>query len=87
VAHSNSAKKRIRQNVKHRAINRWRKDKVKDAVRGFEEAVHKGDKAVAAEQLKTVYKVLAKVAAKRTIHPNAASRKKGRLARRLAKMA
>ena len=86
MAHSLSAKKRIRQNAKRRGINRWRKDQVKDAVRQFEEAVLAGDKAKAADQLVTVYKRLDKVSAKGTIHKNMAARKKSRLARQLGKM-
>jgi small subunit ribosomal protein S20 len=87
VAHSLSAKKRIRQNAKRRAVNRWRKGQVKDVVKGFEDAVRSGDQAKAAQQLKAVYKRLDKVAAKGTIHPNAAARKKSRLARRVSAMA
>ena len=84
MAHSLSAKKRIRQNVKRRARNRWRKEQIKEAVRTFNEALRDGDKAKAAEQLKVVYQKLDKVAAKGTIHKNMASRKKSRLAKRLA---
>jgi small subunit ribosomal protein S20 len=87
VARSISAKKRIRQNVRARARNRWRQNQVKVAVRGFEQALVAGDKAKAAEQLKTVYRVVDKVAAKGTIHKNTASRRKSRLAMRLAKLA
>jgi small subunit ribosomal protein S20 len=87
VARSISSKKRIRQNVKRRAINRWRRDQVKDAVKGFEQAVAAGDKTKAADQLKKVFHVVDKVAAKGTVHKNTASRKKSRLATRLAKMA
>lgn len=79
--------KRVRQNVKRRARNRWRLGQTKDAVRSFEQAILAGDKPKAAEQLKTVYRVLDKVAGRGTIHKNAASRKKSRLAVRLAKMA
>ena len=60
---------------------------MKQAVKGFEEALAGGDKAKAAEQLKTVYHVVDKVAAKGTMHKNTASRKKSRLAVRLAKLA
>jgi small subunit ribosomal protein S20 len=60
---------------------------VKQAVRAFEQSLASGDKAKAAGQLKTVYRVVDKVAAKGTIHKNTASRKKARLALRLAKMA
>ena len=84
MAHSLSAKKRMRQNLKRRGRNRWRKHQVKEAVKQFEEALHGGDKAKAAEELKTVYRKLDKVAAKGTLHKNTAARKKSRLARRLA---
>ena len=79
-----SAKKRMRQNVKQRARNRWRKDRIKQAVREFDEALQSGDKAKAAEQLKLVYKQIDQVAAKKTIHKNAAARRKAHLAKRLA---
>ena len=84
---STSSKKRVRQNLKRRARNRWRSEQVKGVVKGFEQAMASGDKAKAAEQLKTVYHVMDKVAAKGTLHKNTASRKKSRLAVRLAKMA
>jgi small subunit ribosomal protein S20 len=87
VARSISAKKRVRQNARRRARNRWRQDRVKQAVRGFEQALQAGDKSKAAEQLKAVYKTVDQVAAKGTIHKNTASRKKSRLAALLAKMA
>ena len=86
MAHSLSAKKRMRQNVKRRGHNRWRKEQVKDAVRQFEDAVDSGDKTKAAEQLKVVYKRLDQVASGGTIHKNAAARKKSRLTRRLNKV-
>ncbi len=87
MAHSSSAKKRIRQNEKRRARNRWRKDQIKEAIKGFEVAIHDNDADKAAEQLKVCYKKLDKVAAKGTIHKNAAARKKARLAKKLNKLA
>jgi small subunit ribosomal protein S20 len=86
VAHSLSAKKRIRQDLKRRGRNRWRKEQIKEAVREFNEALRAGDKAKAADQLRVVYKRLDKVAAKGTIHKNAAARKKSSLARKLQAM-
>ena len=83
MAHSLSAKKRIRQNAKQRARNRWRKDQIKQAVREFNDALRRGDKDQAAKQLRVVYKKLDQVAAKGTIHKNAAARRKSRLAKRL----
>jgi small subunit ribosomal protein S20 len=76
----------MRQNVKRRGHNRWRKEQVKESVRQFEEAVDSGDKVKAAEQLKVVYKHLDRVASGGTIHKNAAARKKSRLTRRLNKL-
>ncbi len=86
MAHSLSAKKRIRQNAKRRGHNRWRKEQIKAAVKAFEESVKAGDSDKAAEQLKTCYKRLDQVAAKGTIHKNSAARKKARLAKSLAAM-
>ena len=83
MAHSLSAKKRIRQNVKRRARNRWRKQQVKDAVRAFDEAIRGGSMDEAAKQLQVCYKRLDIVASKGVIHKNAAARSKARLARRL----
>lgn len=86
MAHSLSAKKNIRQNAKNRSLNRWRKGRVKEAIKAFDEAVTGGDAEKAAEQLKVCYKRLDQVAAKNTIHKNAAARRKASLARKLSKM-
>ncbi len=86
MAHSASAKKRIRQNVKSRARNRWRKGQVKDSVKEFLTAVHDGDLAKAEQIFSAATRTLDKVAAKGTIHRNTASRRKSRLAARLQKL-
>ena len=83
MAHSVSAEKRMRQNAKRQARNRWRKAKVKQVVKDYSEALSAGDAAKAAEDLKKAYRQLDRTAAKGTIHKNAASRKKSRLARKL----
>ena len=79
MAHSASAKKRIRQNETHNARNRWRKERVKDAVRSFEEALSTHDTEKAAECLKAVFKQIDQVAAAGTIHKKTADRRKSRL--------
>ena len=79
-----SAKKRLRQDVKRRARNRWRKERVKLAVKDLDDALQAGDKAKAAECLKLAYKQIDQVAAKGTMHKNTAARHKSRLAKRLA---
>ena len=86
MAHSASAKKRDRQNAKRRGRNRWRKDQLKDAVRSVEQLVSGGDASAADKALSAAYKKIDQVAAKGTIHKNAAARKKSRLAKRLAKL-
>ena len=83
MAHSLSAKKRIRQNVKRRARNRARKDAVKQQVKSFLGAVSSGDFGKAETEFRQVARRLDKVAAKGTIHKNTAARRRSRLARRL----
>ena len=83
MASSNSSKKRIRQNAKRRARNRWRKAQVKETVRTFDESLRTGDIDAAKDQLKVVYRQLDKIAGKGTIHKNTAARRKSRLAKRL----
>jgi small subunit ribosomal protein S20 len=83
VAHSLSAKKRIRQTVKRRARNRHRKDLVKAQVKSYQAALATGDVAKAEEELRKTVSRLDKVAAKGTIHKNTAARKRSRLARKL----
>jgi len=83
VAHSLSAKKRVRQNVKRRTTNRARKSGVKTRIKHFEEALKSSDVTAAEEQLRLTTKKLDKVAATSTMHKNTAARKKSRLAKRL----
>jgi small subunit ribosomal protein S20 len=86
VAHSLSAKKRVRQNIKRNARNRARKDLVKTQTKAFMAAITAGDAKKAAAELTKVVQRLDKVAAKKTIHKNTASRKRSRLTRKLNKL-
>jgi small subunit ribosomal protein S20 len=83
VAHSLSAKKRVRQNIKRRARNRARKADIREEVKGFTAALGSGDLKKAEAELKKAVQVLDRVAVKGTIHKNAAARKRSRLTRRL----
>ncbi|HPS52651.1 MAG TPA: 30S ribosomal protein S20 [Phycisphaerae bacterium] len=85
MANTASAKKRMRQDVKRRALNRWRKDQVKGSLKKFEESLKTADEAKMKEALSACFKALDKVAAKGTIHKNAANRKKARLSVKLNK--
>ena len=83
MAHSLSAKKRIKQNSKRRTINRARKSQIKTQIKHFEAALEQGDAEAAAEQLRMVTKKLDKTAATSTMHKKTAGRKKSRLAKKL----
>ena len=83
MAHSLSAKKRVKQNAKQRTINRARKSRVKAQIKRFEEAISSEDIEAASEQYRIVTKKLDKTAATSTMHKKTASRKKSRLAKRL----
>jgi small subunit ribosomal protein S20 len=83
VAHSLSAKKRVRQNEKRRAINRARKSMVKTQIKRFEAALVSGDLKAAAEQFRLTAQRLDKVASTSTMHKKTAARKKSRLAKKL----
>lgn len=83
MAHSLSAKKRVRQNLKRRSRNRARKEMIKDQVKAFSSAVTGGDLAKAETELRKVTQRLDRVAVKGTIHKNTAARKRSRLTRQL----
>jgi small subunit ribosomal protein S20 len=83
VAHSLSAKKRVKQNAKRKMTNRARKSEVKTGIKRLEETVKAGDAKTAQEQLKLVARKLDRVASTSTMHKNTAARKKSRLAKRV----
>ena len=83
MAHSLSAKKRVRQNLKRRARNRARKDQIKDSVKGFTAAITSGKLDQAEKALRAASQKLDRIATKGTIHKNTAARKRSRLAKRL----
>jgi len=83
VAHSLSAKKRVKQNSKRTTINRARKSRVKTQIKHFESALDSGDVEAASEQYRLVARKLDKTAATSTMHKKTAARKKSRLAKKL----
>lgn len=87
MAHSLSAKKRVRQTLKRRARNRARKEVLKDTVKSFTAAVVKGDATAAKAELAKVVSRLDKTAAKHTIHKKTASRRRSRLTKKLNALA
>ena len=83
---SKSAKKRVRQNVKCRLINRSHKSALKTQIKKFILAIQSKNIADAENHFSLTTKKLDKVATKGIIHKNTASRKKSRLARVLNKL-
>ena len=83
MAHSLSAQKRIRQNEKHAARNRWRIRAMRVAIKEFLDKVAHGTAADATESYKKVAQVIDRSASKGVIHKNQAARRKSRLTKRL----
>ena len=84
MAHSLSAKKRARQDMKRRARNRASKGAVKTQIRRFLDVANVGgDMEAITNQFKLAQKKIDKLAAKGIMHKNTASRRKALLASRL----
>ncbi len=83
MAHSLSAKKRIKQNTKSRVRNRARKSMIKTQIKHFEGALSAGDPEKADEQFKLLVKRIDKVASTSTMHKNTAARMKSHFAKQL----
>ena len=81
-----SAKKRVRQDAKRRAVNRARKSQIKTQIKRFKAALASGDVEAAGQQYQLIVKKLDKTAATSTMHKKTAARKKSRLARELNKL-
>jgi small subunit ribosomal protein S20 len=83
VPNTASAKKRVRQNAKRRAVNRWRKLRIKDQVKTFMQAVQDKNVEAAQTEFRKACGLLDRTATSSTMHRNTAARRKSRLARRL----
>ena len=83
MAHSLSAKKRIRQNAKRRARNRWRKGNIREAMKQYRETILHGSVEQAEQELSQLYKLLDRAGTTPTMHKKTASRYKSRLTAKL----
>ena len=79
MAHSVSAKKRIRQNESHRARNRWRLRGMREAIKSFQKDLAAGDLDAARTSLRSACAIIDRSAQKGVIHRSQASRRKSRL--------
>jgi len=84
VAHSLSAKKRIRQNLRRRARNRARRGYLKTLTKHCRAELQRGSVEAAEAAFRRACKVLDRLASFGTIHRNAAARGKSRLSKRLS---
>jgi small subunit ribosomal protein S20 len=83
LAHSLSARKRVRQNEKRRARNKARTSGLKSQLRKTTAALSGNDAKAAAEAFTDAVRVLDRAATLGTLHRNAAARRKSKLARKL----
>lgn len=83
MAHSVSARKRIRQNAKARSVNRWRKSNIRTAMKEYREIILHGTDEEAKTKLSGLYKMLDQAASTSTMHKNTAARYKSRLTAKL----
>jgi small subunit ribosomal protein S20 len=83
VAHSLSAKKRVRQSETRNEINRARKSSIKTQIKHFEDALKSGNMEEIQKQFRAVVMKLDTVSSTSTMHKNTAARKKSRLAKRI----
>lgn len=87
MPHTESAKKRLRQNLVRRQRNRTVIKDLKTQIKKFLTAIKDGKADVARTELNACYKKLDKCAARHYVHPNKADRTKARLNKRLVNMA
>jgi small subunit ribosomal protein S20 len=83
MANTPQARKRIRRNANRAEINGARMSRIRTLVKKVEAALSTGDKAAAQSALSVVQPELARGVARGVLHKNTASRKFGRLTKRV----
>ncbi len=85
---SNQAKKRVRQNEKHRLRHKAKRTEIKTLQKKLlKHMSEKKDAAALAAEMKSLQIKLDKAGKTRTLHPNTVARQKSRLQRKLNKLA
>lgn len=87
MANTPQAKKRIRRNANRAAINGSRLGRIRTLVKKVEAALASGDKTAAQAALTAAQPEMARGVARGVLHKNTASRKFGRLTKRVAALA
>ncbi|MGB0843133.1 MAG: 30S ribosomal protein S20 [Alphaproteobacteria bacterium] len=83
MAHSLSAKKRIRTNEKRREINGNRMSRIRTFVKKTESAIAEGNKGAAEEAFKSAMPEMHRGVVKGIMHKNTVARKISRLSKRI----
>jgi small subunit ribosomal protein S20 len=83
VAHSISAKKRVRQNAKRRLRNRDRKRAIRVELKKTQTVITATDKAGAVAEFKKAQQILDRISTRGGIHKNTAARRKSKLAKKI----
>lgn len=83
MANHKSALKRARQNKERQLRNNSKKTRIKNVVKALEAAITEKSPTEIQEHMRLAQKVIAKTAAKGTIHKCTASRKISRLSRKV----
>jgi small subunit ribosomal protein S20 len=83
MANTPQSKKRARQTERRTAVNKARRSRIRTFLKKVEEALAAGDRAAAAEALKTAQPELMRGVTKGVIHKNTAARKMSRLSARV----
>jgi len=83
MPNTRSAKKRVRQNRRHRARNRWRKQRMRGAIKTASERILHGSAEEAEAAFRKACSEIDRAARRGVIHRNNAARKKSQLNARL----
>ena len=87
MANTAQARKRARQAEVARKRNTAHKSALRTAIKNVKKAIAAGDKAAAMKQLQIQQSVIDRIADKKAVHKNLASRSKHRLAQAIKAMA
>ncbi|MEQ1619309.1 MAG: 30S ribosomal protein S20 [Terricaulis sp.] len=87
MANTKSAKKAERRNITRTVVNKARRTRMRSSWRTVEEAIAAGDAKKAQEALREAESQTMRASSKKVVHKNTASRKVGRLSKRVAALA
>jgi small subunit ribosomal protein S20 len=87
MANHQSTKKRMRQNVKRREINRSNRSRLRTQITKLRNVIAEGDKTQSQTELQPTIALIDKMVNKKILHQNTASRYKSRLTKHVNNLA